>query len=538
VSEEKVYAGFTIGPIYDVLSNSKKTRELWFASYFFSWFMEKMAQKLFENDNVNFITPFLDKNKPFRENYSKIGIYHDRFVIESSKFDKKSLFKKINKASDETMDFFVELIDNLRNSLHIKYSHNESKKTVKNILENYIQRNFVVLESSHIEENSIVGSVDKYLNSMEENRSFNIGVSENTCFRCKTLPGVIERKITEEGGKSNLCPICFMKFCCYKSKCIENKTNIFSTPSTLHIAAAELLLDTDIKKALYPKTDEEIEQREYDIQEIETFTKVKRYHKYFAVVTADGDNLGKLAGNLDRPEELSERLLYFAEAAKDIVEDFKGKAIYIGGDDLLAFMPVAFRDGDSLKSVFDFATKLSDKYRDIVDKGEGKTSISVGVNIAYYKFPLSRALDNAYKQLNIEAKKDKNTLAIMLTKHSGQKNEFSFKFNSYDIESFENIFRKIFLEKIELPHSIHHNLYRYIKLMAAIEDKRQFTYFFENNFNEAEHKICQEGIDLVRDMLKNSIDFSKGEKEIEKNIENILQKLKFIKFLRGDKADA
>ena len=68
----KSYAGFTIGPIHDVMSHSRKTRELWFGSYFFSWFMEKMVEKLMMSyPRIKFLVPYVEV--PFKLNKSITG---------------------------------------------------------------------------------------------------------------------------------------------------------------------------------------------------------------------------------------------------------------------------------------------------------------------------------------------------------------------------------------------------------------------------------------------------------------------------------
>jgi len=70
------YAGFTIGPINDVLKHARKTREMWFGSYFLSWYMEEFERELQKNNKINFLTPFIEK----KENDRRARLYPDRFV--------------------------------------------------------------------------------------------------------------------------------------------------------------------------------------------------------------------------------------------------------------------------------------------------------------------------------------------------------------------------------------------------------------------------------------------------------------------------
>lgn len=552
MSEQNIYnsyAGFTIGPIYDVLSHARKTRELWFASYFFSWFMEKMIEELVNNSAINFLVPYVEK--PFQPNKSITGRYPDRFIIQSS-LGKEELYNLIQKASDNALEHFVCLIDELVKS-SAKYLPGINKNKVRDELAGYIQRNFVVFDSSAIDETSLVESISSYLDSMEENRYFNTGILDKTCFICKSLPAVVEDKIwirtlvngvySEDKQKKELCPLCFIKYSCYKSDEIKTKINKpdFRYPPILDISAGELLIDEVKKKN--PKFQDP--EKDYDFEDIEdAYGKeeakalIKPYHKYFAIIQADGDYLGKVLNQYtnpdDIPENFSKPILDFAEKAEGIIWDYKGYPIYIGGDDILAFMPVAFKDKDrNIKTVFDLAVELSKEYREIVDKKRGKTSLSIGINIAYYKFPLSKALKDVWKQLFIKAKKDRNTLAILLTKHSGHQIEIKFKFNIDEIEIFTKLLREIIGGQIEIPYTMHHNLSRFKTLIAHIPDKDRLDAFFENNFNEPIHSRYYKGIADVANYFEKVMLSQPKDNRLD-CVKEILSKLAFIKFLRGE----
>ena len=52
------YIGLTIGPIAKTLHQARKTREIWGASYLFSYLMKKIIKKLKDKD-VKFVLPYL-----------------------------------------------------------------------------------------------------------------------------------------------------------------------------------------------------------------------------------------------------------------------------------------------------------------------------------------------------------------------------------------------------------------------------------------------------------------------------------------------
>jgi len=551
------YAGFTIGPIYEVLSSARKTRELWFASYFFSWFMEEIIKKLFCNENIRFITPYVSGTDI--PNISSIGKYHDRFILRSC-LDREELFEDIQKASDETLDYFIELIDSLVNS-KAQYINGSSKKSAEDILKDYIQRNFVVLNSTAVEESKVVETINRYLDSMEENRYFKTGINEKTCFVCKTLPAVINAEIyVKEPGRARgeskskeLCPLCFIKYYCLMSDEVKKKigNENFKYPSVLKISAVELLTE-DVEKEISASNSYE---EDFDFKEIEQAVRSKcygnnkevnsllkkSYFKYFAIIQSDGDNLGKVLDRLDnfkKIEEFSKSLFDFAEEARKIIEKYKGYTIYAGGDDILALAPVAFKNSNGkVETVIDLAIKLSKAYREFVGEKYSGTTLSIGVNVAYYKFPLSIALKNARSQLFNKAKSgDKNSLAVLLTKHSGHQIEFKFKFDSKEIDLFSKLLSGTLVEEFEFPNSMHHNLSRFKKLITYIPDKNRLEAFFENNFNEPVHRNSKysQGIKEVENYFKEVMFSSVPDKRLG-CVEDILSKLAFIKFLRGKK---
>ncbi|MCD4764628.1 MAG: hypothetical protein K8R28_11480 [Desulfobacterales bacterium] len=105
----KSYAGFTIGPIYDVMRHSKKTRELWFGSYFFSWYMERLTTGLKKNNqqDIEFFTPYISPNGKIKTSLG--GKFHDRFVLASKSLEPEKLYEIIKSACEDNLKFFEEI---------------------------------------------------------------------------------------------------------------------------------------------------------------------------------------------------------------------------------------------------------------------------------------------------------------------------------------------------------------------------------------------------------------------------------------------
>ena len=162
--------------------------------------------------------------------------------------------------------------------------------------------------------------------------------------------------------------------------------------------------------------------------------KEKSHHRYFCIVQADGDNVGKTVSHKDLKDgevlKISKELVGFGIKASQIIEEFGGLPIYAGGDDLLFIAPVIGKDGTHIFGLLDVIEKDAFKgVQDVVGTlgikdDDGKlieASLSFGVSISYVKYPLYEALESARNLLFGKAKniKQKKAVAWSLRKHSG-----------------------------------------------------------------------------------------------------------------------
>ena len=136
---------------------------------------------------------------------------------------------------------------------------------------------------------------------------------------------------------------------------------------------------------------------------------------FYALILADGDRLGVLAGKLDRTG-VSKVLAKFTGTVPCIVEQHEGEAVYAGGDDVLAMVPVT--------RALACAQALSVAYRDAfagID-GADEASLSAAVVFAHVRLPLSQALGEAHRLLD-DVAKDRNgrdSLAVAVLKPGGR----------------------------------------------------------------------------------------------------------------------
>jgi CRISPR-associated protein Cmr2 len=148
----------------------------------------------------------------------------------------------------------------------------------------------------------------------------------------------------------------------------------------------------------------------------------RRPAPYYALLLADGDNMGKVLDEQKTPEMhrmLSQALSNLALEARRIIQEHEGAPVYVGGDDILAYLPLH----TALKCVDELAERFEQAMQGFGFKADGETimpTLSAGLLIAHHLEPLSEVL-SWLRSTERDAKQvdGKNALAISLVKRSG-----------------------------------------------------------------------------------------------------------------------
>ena len=132
---------------------------------------------------------------------------------------------------------------------------------------------------------------------------------------------------------------------------------------------------------------------------------------FYALLLADGDRLGRLAGRLGG-DLVGQALSSFTREVPPIVKDHDGVTVYAGGDDVLAMLPVP--------RALACAASLSSAYRAAFAEKPGAT-LSAAVVFAPVRLPLNAALDESHRLLDDAAKEanGRNSLAVGVIKRGG-----------------------------------------------------------------------------------------------------------------------
>ena len=390
---EKNYIGITIGPIFETIREAISPASMWFASAFFSEVTRLLCEKIKKEDPIAIISPHssahLSAHSSDEMNLSDgIGKYPDRIFLCSSTIDQNKLDLYIEKVKEEAAGFFEE----------------DPPKHTKSFIDDYLQINYIILKEEDIGSN-ILFTLNRYLDYLELMPTFP-STNEHNSFR-----DLFRGEDEHRNKKVKDSPL---------RKEVKNENN--------------QLMKDEKGKQLRSIEDIALGNRKKS---------GKKTDNYFAVLYADGDNVGTLlkeigkqssnfTTQIDSIRHFSKACLTYTKEAAKKVGDAKGMTIYAGGDDVLCLSPIEYLANGDTKTVFDLCKALSSEFEEKVTANSKLTnfidpvqppSLSFGVSIQYEKYPLYEAFDNANYLLFEKAKKTshKNCIAVNVIKSSGQR---------------------------------------------------------------------------------------------------------------------
>lgn len=489
------YIAMTIGPIYKTLSNAKKTQELWASSYLFSYIMKEIIRLIVQNPKTGyeaFVVPYVDKK--VMDKSSPIGLFHDRFIYRSDEEGDLGILENHIKT----------VVTSVTKKLGVGYDY----------LRQYLQIHYGRFEA----DNPIL-DISPYLDTME--------------LRYQASPDGDDQLRTALKNKNN-----FLKKLHFPAR---------PFPSIPEIALRDLPVTDEMRDYLHQQPEPEksiYENSKYN-------THMKTYHKYVAIVHADGDNMSKVIKLLGKDEfgAFSKKLFEYCSASAELIKDYGGETIFAGGDDLLFFAPIYHKTSqvadtifglvDKIGSVFDDAFKSYNERLEEAGSPE-RATLSFGVRMVYHKYPLYEALEESRNLLG-EAKDiaPKNNIAFTLSKHAGQ-TFGAVVYKGIDSGVYEQfvllVSRMTDVEKAgSFLGSLHHKIDAYqvlIREACAYDDESRLRNFFKNFFKK-EHKQYREFFDAMIDYIYTVYQLDLGD---DAKLRLVYAPLRFIKHIQGDRS--
>lgn len=492
------YTGINIGPILSTISMGRKPREIWSASYMFSFLMECIVKEI--PVGVEIISPAILNDGE----YTGVGLYPDRVFVRGD-FDVQTIV-------DQALETFCELTGVHRDYINVMHVSIEG-------------------EDANKDKDSI-----KCLNRLLDcSELYNQTVDAKA--RDSVL-GLIQKK--------NASPL-FVHG--------HGKMH-FSIPFLAEIAAGGVV--NEELKALCNKYRGKEDNKDGDedtfYQELKSLYKKDyfSFYKYICVVQADGDNMGKIVSSItaDKVKEVSNALLEYGKKACDTIKEYGGLPVYAGGDDLLFIAPVKSKDD----TIFGLIDKIDTLYKDKVDnsietfrpKDENKnplhTYLSYGLSMSYYKYPLYEAFKDAIALLFGKAKgvDGKNAVVWCLRKHSGSGFVGSLSKNGRVYSLYKDLMTCSVEEKeiSAIAHKLKNNEnllgillegYRKSKNLTVLEDR------LENFYQKTmEDTGGNRYVTLSRNLLCELMMQANHETKINEILENMYGMLRTAKFINGE----
>ena len=561
------YLGITIGPIIKTFSTARKPRELWKASYMFSYLMQMLLQEFKNEGYIKIISPGIEEIESFLE----VGTYPDRMFCCYPK-DKDLKITKIKEGvitkCAEDWGIQGKDVDAIKEylkiySVEIIRKENENPITLLNQLLDYLELENFSIDGTKEE------TFKEFLFKISTPKIFETAMNSSR-FTVPTLAEISSAQLRKIDGE----------------RYTEIKRNY-------PFAYNGLTLGKELKQLLHEKQSEnssgEPDENKFLSDLKKKFSKeFKTPHKYICVVYADGDNVGKYVNSLkleDKENEkneltaFSDRMLTFGvgkcfydedkkekkktQGACDIIQKYQGFPIYAGGDDLLFIAPVISgidggekdEKGNAViteKTIFDLLKEIDSIFEklNLVSKdGVSIPTMSYGIAIVYHKFPLYEALNHARYQLFEVAKKkekQKDAVAWIYQKNSGSSVSGSYsKSNEYLVNAFDSLLKSIDPSDGNMENlisAVAHKLKQNIPILALmITEKHQrktgvdndrLSAFFDMTLDRPNKKKKElEYLNAVEYLLKALL--QKHDYEVEPAINDLYGMLRTAKFVKG-----
>jgi CRISPR-associated protein Cmr2 len=467
------------------MSLARKTGEIWGSSYLFSYMMRTLLEQLIDKNVVHkddIIIPNAAEINEAKQYTYGAGLYPDRLIFPSKPGDQE----KLEEAITQTLENMADKI-----ALHLEVK-DKGKQSVRDYMKRRFQFYHVEIEVE--QDKSPILALSPFLDTME--------LQEKYIHR--DMDNYIARLLADVNGS-----FLFNDAFGNPPEGIERKYNFDCLAQIgageLHEEIGKTTFNSIIKKSFKDKNEDDDESI---IREFKSKSKdFKTCHKYIAIVQADGDNFGntieEMHGDKERLAKFSRDLIFFAREAAKMINDYGGAPIYIGGDDLFFFAPVANKyakiDDTPVPTIFDLIDVLDKRFK----RDFPTVSLSYGMSVTYYKFPLNEAREKAYDLLLNQAKKvpGKNALSFEVLKHSGRTFGATLQKDSAVYQQFKQLLRQYggeqkYLNSIVNTTEFHKGILNHIG-----KDKQKVLNFFRNTFDEDIHKANEAFMETAAELF-------------------------------------
>jgi len=493
----------TIGPVQEYIGEARKTRDLYIGSHLLSEVTKESMKPIIDNYGIELIFyPFIEELK---NSQNSIPNLYMAIIPEEGFSQEKNIPEQMEK---KVHDFLKEKGNNVLHKIP-DYSQITALWDYQIEDQFYLNWVAIPITRDEVENSfrTKVRNVQDFLEERKLTRTFKSweGSNAKKCIQCghrESIQDAIYSKIQKNKKikrriKKNekLCAVCLLKRL-LEANDIDKKDPKFESVVDISVKIFKSLVKkyeteqeiqdflhsiNDINILLgedliinidklsgewfyidnlynnYIKTEYEIEEPS-KIKELEkkcgkardTLEKVyikvgRKPSKYYAIVSMDGDNMGKLMSGeylddqkftIDYQIELSRTLVENGKKSTELIEKEtigNGYSVYSGGDDILAFLPIE----RSLSTINETRNYFCKAFKNI----EKPPTTSASIVILHYHDPLRGGLIEARKSVE-DAKewfKNKDAFVITLRVASGTVISWGSKWTITDLKIQDDI---------------------------------------------------------------------------------------------------
>lgn len=425
---------FSIGPVQSFIAAARKIEDLWSGSYLLSYLIETaMTSVLKEAEEQKIMAQMvypartLDELQDFTGNsHIEVASLPNRFVCLLGT-DQEHTAQLASGAQKAVRERFIKFC---KFAIHRAFRNIESLEKMEEMA---VQQVDAILEIFWATE-AIQGqgdypkarqNLEKNLAAVKNRRQYSLNPQEGlVCSLCGQQQALLIDPVNAADTYA------VMKQKLYKTWSRRSKKFLDQEDGGGRIQEGEYLCAICLAKRLC---------RDYFQQERDknAFKKFDSTHEianrdgYYAIIKMDGDDMGKrLSGkkgqgqaisiDINYHQDISNRLANYAmNTVPVIVEKQRGRLIYAGGDDVLAFV--------RMDNVLSLAKELRQAFSDKKDGLYEEATASMGLVVAHEKAPLQRVL-NQVRHQEEQAKsyvrpvsgKEKDALSIAVITHRGE----------------------------------------------------------------------------------------------------------------------
>lgn len=507
------FYALTIGPIYRTLETARYTRELWAASYTFSWLMKQIASSLRAGRNewgIEILMPYMDDPHLFGP---AVSDKPERYRMGAGLFPDRIIFRRTEDAPLSSDQIFKNAQDAARNAFKLLASKIaahfgwKNKAPIETFLDQYFH--LYLVEQELADAQNFAGQLGPHLDALELQPS--VGTVHRP-FLELLFDRVNNSFLVKDGfGEDRVSFETLVEIACRDFEAdpkyrqlIEERTNRHGSIPLPEDEGADLPSAIFADRTADRNNDEEL------VKHLSTNCpdEFRFPHKYIAIILSDGDNVGKINESLPltKMSDYSKDMHDFALNSVEKVKQYGGQPIFAAGDDLMFFAPVIRSEaGNVIDHVFRLLSDLDADFKKCFGKynTSPSPSLSFGVSITYYKYPLAEALGAARDLLFQKAKSgNKNKIAFAALKHSGHEFGGAFTMKS---ESWHHVLAMLADRKDwKLLRSVIHKIRQNEQLFSLLaQNEIQLGNFLDNSFNEEIHgqAEAQKWLEEVKNLI-------------------------------------